>query len=266
MKDFWTALGVITAIAAISLSLFVFFHGETSKRKDLEVTLISRMSLVNKEFERKKGKIKVYYEGEIIENYSLLQLKIENTGRQPIKKADFSQPLKILLQGANEIVTVEKVRSDPEDLKIVTDISQSLVKVENILLNPTDWYILEVGVVSGSNSLPDVKGVSARITEIKKVKFHSDLKASPKVQGKSIIPIAASLFSIVTVIIYSWERFSMKRLYKYILQKKAIRLNKNEQLIHEKAIRLKKNEQLIHELSSTGKEQLNEIKDDHSSK
>jgi len=217
MKNFWLILGGICAVAAIILSIFTFSYGEIGKRKELKVTLVSRTSLVNNEFGYKKGEIKVTYDGEDIGNYSLLQLKVENSGRQPIRKEDFSQPIEIKLQGNNQIIIAEKIRSDPEELKIMTNISESTVKIDNILFNPTDWYILEVGVVSDSNSLPDVEDVLARISGIKKVEYYSDLKAASHVTTKNIMSIIASLSALSAGFIFGWQRLRMKKQYKHEL-------------------------------------------------
>jgi len=211
MKNIWTILSGIAAVIAVGLSIFIFFHGETVKRKDLEVTLISRADLVNKEFEYQKSKIQISYDGKSIKNYSLLQFRVENTGRQPIQKEDFSQPLEIHLKGTNEIVTAEKVYSDPEILKVTTTILQSSVKIASILLNPTDWYILELGIIPNSASPPEVKNILARISGIKNVKYNSKLKASSPNSSLSIIKFMIPVLSSLVAIMFSGQWIAIRR-------------------------------------------------------
>lgn len=216
-KNIWSIVGGLAAVIALALSIFIFFHGEIGKKRNLEVSLVSRAHLINEDVSGKR-KLAVTYNGRSIPNFSLLQIRAENSGRQPIRVEDYSESLSIQISGTEEVVSAEKVASDPSDLSVRPSISDGSITVANLLLNPTDWYILEIGAISLPGKKPDIEKVTARIAGVKSVEYHSSLKRAPKESKADWLTIVVAALSVVVVIIFTWQRLLMNR----ILDRKAI--------------------------------------------
>ncbi|MFA6817111.1 MAG: hypothetical protein WCS73_12530 [Lentisphaeria bacterium] len=200
MRNGWPIISGIAAIIAVCLTIFNFFHTESGKKKSLEMTLISRANLVNEQLGNNRSKLEVRYDGRPIRNYSLLQLRVENVGRQSISKEDYSEHLKFSLKGISEIVSCDRSDSDPNDLPLVFSVTNSSVVVSDILLNPTDWYSIEIGVIPEMGKTPEIQSIFARISGIKNIVFHSQIKSSSPDRAKELIPILTALLSLLAVL------------------------------------------------------------------
>ena len=78
LNDGWQPLGVIIAIIAIIVSLYVY--SQQKNIKALQVVILSNTSLVEIE-DSITSNIKIFYEDKQINDLSLIQLKLENSGR-----------------------------------------------------------------------------------------------------------------------------------------------------------------------------------------
>ncbi len=224
-KNIWSAVSGLAAVIAVVLSFFIFFHSEVGKQKNLDVSLVSRALLVDEDVGSKR-KLAVTYDQRPISNFSLLQIRVENSGSQPIRKEDFSESLSIHISGAKEVVSAEKVASDPSDLLVSPSLSNTTITVANLLLNPTDWYILEIAAIPLPGKKPDVEKVIARISGIKSVEYHSSLKPASKDSKTTRLSMAVVALSLTVTIIFIVQRFLMNRLYQKQAMKDKLEMQK----------------------------------------
>jgi hypothetical protein len=248
MKNIWSIISGVAAVIAVSLTLFIFFHSELVNRKSLEITLISQTSLVNEELGSNKAKLEVRYDGKSIRNYTLLQFRIENTGRQTIRKEDFYTPLTIDISGAEAIISWEKVSSDPNNIDIVITPTNLSVVLENTLLNPTDWYIVEIGVIPSTKAVPIVRKVFARISGIKEVEYNSGVKPTSQNRSKIFISVFTIAFSVLGSIFAFYLALYKKRMNRIRREMEAYRCGMEESMREREKSRHERETAFLNEL------------------
>lgn len=214
MRNIWNIVSAVAAVAAVAIALFVFFQGRLDQRKQLSVELLSRSSLVNESLDPADRGIEVMLNGRVIPNYANFQIRIMNSGGRPILGEDFETPLTLWFTGVSEIVSVDQTGGDPVGLKVQPHVaSPQEVVIQPGLLNPTDWYGLEVGVVPTSGDVPSVMP-RGRIAGLKEIAFR-DLVAEPRGNDKSgmleiLLRVQAVLALILSIYVFfrGWKRTS----------------------------------------------------------
>ena len=102
-------------------------------------------------------------------------VRISNTGRQPIRTTDIEVPLSIKLE-CIEIISSKVILSDPPDLPISTNNEVSSVTISKALLNPGDDFTIEVISVPKKSDGIVVSGVAGRIAGVEQIKFVATLQ------------------------------------------------------------------------------------------
>jgi hypothetical protein len=201
MTTFWTTvLTVISTIAAVlgvGVGIFVFVQGRSEQSKKLEVELISQSTLVDERVHGGKQRIVILYDNRPIPNYGIFQFRVVNTGGQPIRDTDYAEPLVLSFENVSEILSAEQVSSDPKDLTITpllnpptpTPQTPKAVWLSKALLNPRDWYTVEVGVTPESGKKPTV-APKGRIAGVKKIEYRDSISEPKKEQ---LVPFASSV-------------------------------------------------------------------------
>lgn len=167
-KYFWQLLGTILAIAAIVATYDVFFRSRPSKA--LDVVLQPPVSLVEVRPEV-AADIEIRYKGQSVPNASVLQIRIENSGNQPILETDYSRPLSFSFPAQHELAEVAVDSSDPSNLGMqVTKNGKTRAEVSRTLLNPQDSALLRFITISLSKkSVLDGFTVDGRIVGVKEI-------------------------------------------------------------------------------------------------
>ncbi|MBD3309538.1 hypothetical protein GF348_24375 [candidate division KSB3 bacterium] len=196
--NIWQFVGVIVSVIAILATYHIFFRQRPVKA--LQVVILANTSLVEVKQDMAE-KITVSYEGKTISNLSVVQLKIENTGNQPIRREDYERPIHIVFALEAEIVEAEIVESNPPNIEMNLempqdddDLSASLhpdhqgqkddeeqtpnaAILSPTLLNPGDRVILRFLVINletGGDTPPFL--VDARVVGVKDVQLVSALE------------------------------------------------------------------------------------------
>ncbi len=170
MKNLWNIIGAVAGALAVAVTLFVFYQGRADQEKAVRVDLLARSKIVDEKLPRPGRSIELLYNGRKIPNYEVLQFRITNTGRQPIRKADYESPITLDFSNISEILSVDQTGSSPDELKVGIQLSGHSAQLSQELLNPTDWFNLEVGVVpiSGKVTYVEPKG---RIAGVKHIQY-----------------------------------------------------------------------------------------------
>ncbi len=169
---------IITAVAgllgvSVAIVTFLVTRHEQKRQlaKGLEVALTGSTRLRTGDVARFGNKLKLVYEGKEVADLSILQVRVKNSGGQPIRPEDFVEPVRINIQDALELVSVELINSEPRGLKIKASVSGSTAILDSTLLNPDDEFTIQiVGVPTGVGGMA-ISEVNGRVAGVKAVVF-----------------------------------------------------------------------------------------------
>ncbi len=146
------------------------------------------------------GGTSVYYRGEKTTSVSLLQIRVKNSGNQPILEDDYSEPLSFSFSPNTRLADVAITASEPPNIKMA--ISQtSGYKAESTpgLLNPDDVVTIRFVVIGASNEdLVEDFQVGGRIAGVGKIEISS---------SKQRFPAAELIAAMVGVVVASAMNF-----------------------------------------------------------
>lgn len=212
-RYFWQLLGTVLAIGAIFATYDVFFRSHPSKA--LSVVLQPPVSLVEVRPEI-AADIEIRYRGHSVANAAVLQVRIENTGNQPIQEADYSRPLRFSFPSEHELADVAVAGSEPSNLGMqVAKSGKAQAEVSRTLLNPQDSAILRFITISQSKkSVLDGFSVDGRIVgvkEIKIVKAAAPAKEESRWSGWAAVAATlgaalSALSSMIADLVVRWRR------------------------------------------------------------
>jgi hypothetical protein len=133
-------VGVITAIAAIAVPLYIYFA--TEQHASLTLRYISSQALVNIN-PRSAGNVRVTYDGVEVRVPWLLTLTLENTGEVPIDAKDVKDFLSITFPSAKILQENVTITSPPE-ISTKLDFKENAITVWFDLLNPHDSFSFDI--------------------------------------------------------------------------------------------------------------------------
>jgi hypothetical protein len=162
-------------ITVISLCITIVIAVISRKKKRLSYKLINLLTIVelNKNF---TSDITIHYKGDLVDNVSIVDLKILNDGNMSIEPSDFYDKIKINFKG--KIFLVEQIINEPKNLNPHFAFENNTASVDGLLLNPGDYFIFR-SYISGyptdkqnseaniSEPISRIKGIKS-ITKIKK--------------------------------------------------------------------------------------------------
>ena len=214
----WTVIGSIAGVLGVIFAIWFFYQGRVDQSKKLGIEMISRSILVDENVSRTKQRIEILYDGRKIANYAILQFRVSNAGGQPIRSSDYEEQLRLHFENISEILSIEQVSSSTKQLQVVPSIERpSSLVFPSILLNQSDWFILEVGVApeGGKKIIIEPKG---RIAGIKQIEFKEFIEPPRKeidTLRELLISMAASvIFAVVTFVILLFVRYLKENFFK----------------------------------------------------
>jgi hypothetical protein len=171
LKDpIWQFVGVIVSIIAIVVTWYVYV--DERPYKNLRVEILSNDPLISINSDVAK-EIQVLYKNSPVESLSLILLKFENTGNEPIREIDYSEPIRIALSENAEIgeVTIQETR--PNGILLTPSvIEKNKVQLAEVLLNPGDQVVLKILAINNDGTL----NISTRIAGISDIEIQSVLE------------------------------------------------------------------------------------------
>jgi len=176
-KALWNIIAALAGLLAVAVAVFVFSREQAAQRKSLEVELVSRLALVDERLAESQKRIEVLYDGRKIPNFAVLQFRVANVGGQPIRTADFETPIEVKFGGVGEILSAEQRSSSPGDLKVSPIVKGEAIEIPGVLLNPGDWFALDVGIASRLGPAP-IATPSGRIAGVREIEFRDSTAAA----------------------------------------------------------------------------------------
>ncbi|MCP4545253.1 MAG: hypothetical protein GY835_02165 [bacterium] len=170
---FWQVVAGVTGVLAVAVAVTVFLVSMTERSRGLQATLLSTSSLLNSEIKTSRHEFELLYNGSEVENVSIMQIRIRNSGSQPIRSTDFEEPLAVVFSGVANIIAAEVVSTMPHDLPVQVEWENSRIEFGKMLLNAEDQFTIEVASIPTEGEEAAIDNVAGRIAGIQHVEFQS---------------------------------------------------------------------------------------------
>ena len=129
---------------SILLSLITIVVGIVSIilwKKKLTCKLFTFSPLVDVRTEV-KDKIKIYYNENLVENLSMLKVKVRNTGYRPIREEDIKNPIEFNFGKNLSVIDYSVINTEPKGIivNLKSNTENNLIRCSFDLLNPGDEF------------------------------------------------------------------------------------------------------------------------------
>lgn len=186
-------VSLLVAIIGVAISLIVYFLQRDLK--SLDVKVLSATSLIEVS-DTIKDKIQVSFENKAVYNLSVFDVRIRNSGNQPILPSDFIEPLAFVFSNDAGIVEADIIESNPSNVGMKINIAQNKVLFSKSLLNEGDEITIRIFTINNafdSGTLPFT--VDGRIIGVKQI------KVSPTASSQSTtISLSLSVISLISTL------------------------------------------------------------------
>jgi hypothetical protein len=212
----WQFVATVVAVIAIMVTISIYLIGRPVKRLQVQILSNSPLISVNTNI---SSQIQILYKDKPVQTLSLILLRFENVGNEPIRESDYSEPIRILLSPNAQVgeVTVQETNQ---------------VEIAKTLLNPGDQAVIKILALNNDGTLK----VEARIVGISNLEILSAFEGSTQSSVSSsnwilFIGLGAAILIVISVLIWNskkvieWRRshlgFDPAR-YNYVLAQEAI--------------------------------------------
>lgn len=139
IRDVPSWVGILIGVIGVALT-YVSYRSQRN-RKRMEFLVLSNQRLLTS---RVAGDLDVAFNGETVEDPSIVVLRMVSTGDKAILKTDFHSPLAIVIKGARRIVTASVAAKRPRDLDLTMTSEGNRVVIEPTLINPEDFLEIQI--------------------------------------------------------------------------------------------------------------------------
>lgn len=200
----FTALGVLFAIAAIIVPVLL-------ERRELTIEIVSRTRFLESFSRSAKERMSILMDGRPIEDFTIVQIRITNTGRKAIAESDFeAHPLVFQLSDINRIQFSTLLSSDPNGLVIKVAKDKDRLRIAPFGLNPKASFVIESGIHHATTQTPRLELLGQVIaTPLRFLEGPEPPQKASSFVGVRIIPVIAALLMVLMGIVV--ERFLKNR-------------------------------------------------------
>lgn len=136
-------------------------------RKDINCLEISNIPILN--IDEVKGKVRVSYEGKLLDDARLVLLRVWNSGNVSIDRNDFEQPLTFCFGDKAEVLSTSIIETKPDTVKSIATLEKNVNEVilKPLLLKKNESIKIKV-LLTGFEADKDIQ-VKARIKGIDEI-------------------------------------------------------------------------------------------------
>jgi hypothetical protein len=180
----WQFVSALVGALAILTAYHVFILQQEVKA--LQVVILASTSLVEVE-QSVAEEIEVLYKDQTVTNLSLFQVKVENSGNQPIREEDYAKPIQFVFPPHAEIVEAVILESSPPSIGMTVQTERNSATLSPVLLNQEDRTIARFLVSNmPSSGGPQPFTVDARVVGVKDIKVVSAIEEREPEKDASI--------------------------------------------------------------------------------
>jgi len=199
-ERFWQ---ITLGITAIAVTLITFLTTWVIPRgRQLQAVILSKTTLLDSDAGGPPANLRLIYRDREVSNISTIEIRIKNSGGQPIRSEDIDEPIRIILQKTEEIISADIVSSQPQDLPVRTSLVNNSVELTRTLLNPDDQFIVRVTAVPRPNMQSLVQNVTGRIVGVRQIDFQPSLPTTRREVGLLTSILLQIITAIMTIFIY----------------------------------------------------------------
>lgn len=228
-ERFWQLVSAVAAIAGIIIAVTIFFATQRGGVKQLQAVVLSKTTLLNPEVGSARQNLRIIYQDKEVTDVSIIQIRIRNSGRQPIRSQEMEQPITIILGGIEEIISADIVSSQPPELSLTTSLRDDSIELSKTLLNPDDQFIVEIASIPQPNVESSVEKVTGRIAGVKQIDFQPSLSTSPPIKGLSLT-LLLTLVGAMAVFLQRMIYWYIKKVIPFRERLQAITRTKSQKL------------------------------------
>ena len=160
----WQFIGAISGIGALMVAIVAIFVQRRRKELSYEVLSNSPVLSVQEEIE---GKLVILFEQQPVKAVQLLEVKLANSGNQPITSSDFETPITLEFGEKSKILTGEVTGTATEGLMASISVEQCHIALNPLLLNRGDSVTIRV-LVANYEKPPTVGGRVVGVSRIRR--------------------------------------------------------------------------------------------------
>lgn len=167
----WSAVSAVTAVAALFLTVLLFFLGRDTK--ELTIETVSRAVLVDLS-DPALSSLTLTYKDVAVSRLSVATIEVRNDGTRSIERTDFEQPIIFRFKNPLDVLAVTIGEKNPNDLRPLISSDATGISVSPLLLNPGDKFRITVQL-RGDFTEPAIEGRISGVPSIsRKVLPESD--------------------------------------------------------------------------------------------
>ena len=175
----WQFVGVIISVIAIFVALYISATDRPSKKLRVEILSNNPLISVNTDIAKE---IEILYKDVPVQTLSLILLRFENTGNEPIAESDYSEPIRITLSQNAEIGEATIQETQPLGINLTaTKISNNQIELAKTLLNPGDQVVIKILAINNDETLE----INTRIAGIQNIEVISVLESQSTSKSSS---------------------------------------------------------------------------------
>ncbi|WFD08754.1 hypothetical protein [Tepidibacter hydrothermalis] len=212
-KNFKKLSLLLLPILLSIIQTFFMIDAKIQDKRNLEAKLISNTLMINPEIQNKEENLKLLINNEEVDNLSIMQLQIINSGKQPLMTKDFEEPIRIELDNIKKILSAKVITSHPSNIDFNLVIKSNYIEIEKGLINEGDNFTIEIRSIPKLNLKPDIQNISARIARIEKINYTKSLTEDSSELVSSInknlnIAITTNMIIIISFLLafFKYER------------------------------------------------------------
>ena len=189
----WNSIGAVAAVISIILAILLWWNQR--EIYELQLVVLANTSLVEVEDDF-QDQIEVLYRGEAVNNLSLVQVRLENSGNQPVVATDYESPITLIFPEGSHVIEGSVTESFPENISVEAELSRNRATFEPILLNSQDRVILRFLVVNiPANSNLQNFQVNARVKNTDSVNIVNSIEQAPTNSSSIVNTFAGGFFA-----------------------------------------------------------------------
>lgn len=194
LKDpVWQFISVIVAVVALIATVIIYIIDRPVKRLQLRILSNSPLISVNTDI---SSQIQILYKDKPVQTLSLILLRFENVGNEPIRETDYSEPIRILLSSKSEVGEVTIQETKPAGIELNPRIiATNQVEITKALLNPGDQVVVKILALNNDGTLD----VEARIAGISNLEILSALEGGSRSDDLDPNKLRVFIFTLVII-------------------------------------------------------------------
>lgn len=198
-------LGVYVGVLAIAVTLALYINGQPVKRLRIEV--LSNSPLVSIDTAMAK-ELQIMYKGLAVQSLSLILLRIANTGTEPIKETDYSDPIRITISETASVGEATVQETQPDSIQLAPTVApRNQVALAKALLNPGDQAVIRILALNNDSTLK----ITARIVGVSTLDIQSvlDRKDTKGLNQNAVLSGALILVLLILSVAFLWQSTSV---------------------------------------------------------